>query len=220
VVDAQRGPMSKEVVRPVDEETAKAIQQTAILGQKLTDMASGGGRWLAEILGRLPHNIVGIADDRVAIYRARRWIEMNEDLENDLLQRGVKDRIEPSFTVLIPLLEAAVDENRAELKKMWRRLLANAYDPSRSGRVRLSFVKIAQQLDPTDALVLEAIGSSVGNLQPNARDYVHARARLPLNEVMVSFDNLRTLGLLFAQAETFNPHITDKGVLFLQAVRE
>jgi Abortive infection alpha len=121
-------------------------------------MASGGGRWLAEVLGRLPHNLVGIADDRVALYRARRWIEMNEDLERDLLQGGVKERIEPSFTVLMPLLEAAIDENRAELKNVWRRLLANAYDPAKSSRVRLSFVNIAKQLDPTDALVLECFG--------------------------------------------------------------
>lgn len=211
--------MSNEVVRPIDEATARAIEQTAIFGQKLTDMASGGGRWLAEVLGRLPHNLVGIADDRVALYRARRWIEMNEDLEKDLLHRGVKDRIEPSFTVLMPLLEAAIDENRVELKRIWRHLLANAYDPSRVARVRLSFVKIAQQLDPTDALVLEAIGSAVGAPKPNARDYVHATTRLPLNEVAVSFDNLRALGLLFAQVDTFNPHITDKGILFLHAVQ-
>jgi hypothetical protein len=67
--------MGNEVVRPIDEASAKAIEQTAILGQKLADMASGGGRWLAEVLGQLPHNLVGIADDRVAHYRARRWIE-------------------------------------------------------------------------------------------------------------------------------------------------
>jgi hypothetical protein len=121
--------MGNEVVHPVDEASAKAVEQTAILGQKVTDLTAAGGQWLAGVLGRLPHNLVGIADDRVAYYRARRWIEMNEDLERDLSTHGVKERIEPSFTVLMPLLEAAIDENRIELKNIWRRLLANAYDP-------------------------------------------------------------------------------------------
>ena len=42
-------------------------------------VTDGGGRWLAEVLGRLPHNLIGIVDDRTALHRARRWIEMNED---------------------------------------------------------------------------------------------------------------------------------------------
>jgi hypothetical protein len=80
---------------------------------------------------------------------------MNEDLEKDLTAHGVKERIEPSFTVLMPLLEAAIDENRIELKNIWRRLLANAYDPARSTRVRVSFIEIAKRLDPYDAVILQ-----------------------------------------------------------------
>ena len=210
--------MGNEIIRPVDEATAKAAEQTAILGQKLVDLAAGGGRWVAAILGRLPHNLVGIADDRVAVYRARRWIEMNEDLDRDLLTRGVKERIEPSFTVLMPLLEAAIDENRSELKTLWRRLLANAYDPARSARVRVSFIEIAKRLDPYDALFLEKMGEAVGQLNPNSRDFLHNTLQLPLSEIMVSFDNLKAMGLIHAAAENFNPHVTDKGKLFLAAV--
>ncbi len=210
--------MSNEVIRPIDEATAKAAEQTAILGQKLVDLAAGGGRWVADILGRLPHNLVGIADDRVALYRARRWIEMNEDLDSDLLARGVKERIEPSFTVLMPLLEAAIDENRGELKTVWRRLLANAYDPARSARVRVSFIEMAKRLDPYDALILETMGEAVGQLNPNSRDFLHKALQLPLPEIMVSFDNLKPMGLIHAAAENFNPHVTDKGKLFLAAV--
>lgn len=145
---------------------------------------------------------------------------MQADLEKDLLDRGIKERIEPSLAVLTPLLESAIDENRAELKSIWRRLLANAYDPQRSQRIRLSFVTIAKQLDPLDAVILQAIGSAGnGQLKPNARDYVQAALRIPLSEIMVSFDNLRAHGLLFSQVDSFNPHITDKGNLFLQAVQ-
>jgi hypothetical protein len=144
---------------------------------------------------------------------------MNQDLEKDLLDRGVKERIEPSLTVLMPLLEAAIDENRAELKTIWRHLLANAYDPARSSRLRLSFVRIAKELDPTDALVIQTMGAAAGaQLKPNARDFIQAATKLPLAEIMVSFQSLKELGLVHSQAENFNPHVTDKGNLFLQAV--
>jgi hypothetical protein len=212
--------MGNEIVRPVDEASAKALEQTAILGQKAIDAVSGAGSYLANVLDRLPHNLVGIVGDQVAHYRRRRWIEMNEDLEKDLTDRGVKERIEPSFTVLLPLLEAAVDENREELKDLWRRLLANACDPSRSSKVRGSFIEIAKKLDPTDAVVLEKIGSAIGagQIKPNVRDFIHTSLNLELPEIMVSFDNLTSLGLLFSQQERFNPHITDKGALFLRAI--
>jgi Abortive infection alpha len=212
--------MGNEVIRPIDEDTAKAVEQTAILGQKAVNAATSAVGYLADVLGRLPHNLVGIVDDRVAHYRARRWIEMNEDLERDILERGIKERIEPSFTVLMPLLEAAIDENRAELKNLWRRLLANAYDPARSSRVRVSFIEIAKRLDPYDALVLQKMGEASvrGALKPNSRDFLHASLQPPIPEIVVSFDSLKDLGLIFARAESFNPHVTDKGALFLAAV--
>ena len=116
------------------------------------------------------------------------------------------------------LLEAAIDENRSELKTFWRRLLANAYDPARSARVRISFIEVVKRLDPYDALILQTMGGAVGELKPNSRDFVQGALQLPLSEIMVSFDNLKNLGLIYAAAESFNPHVTDKGTLFLAAV--
>lgn len=212
--------MGSELIRPLDEETAKAVQQTAILGQKAFDAGAGAGGYLAGVLGRLPHNLVGIIDDHVVHFRARRWIEMNEDLTKDLLDRGIKERIEPSLTVLMPLLEGAVDENRAELKKLWRRLLANAYDPSRAKRIRSSFIEIAKALDPLDALVLERmLDGADGQLKPSTRDYMTKALAIPTSEVMLSFSNLKSMDLIWNQPhELHHPMLTDKGRLFLAAV--
>jgi len=133
--------MGNEITRPMDEASARAIAEASIFGGKVVDAGAGGARWLADVLGKLPHNLVGIVGDQVALVRARRWIEINEDLERRLLERGIKERIEPSFTVVLPLIEAAIDENRKELKELWARLLANACDPSRSSRIRASLSK-------------------------------------------------------------------------------
>jgi hypothetical protein len=211
--------MGNELVRPIDEASAKAIQEASIFGSKVVDAGSAAGGWLSGVLGKLPHNLVGIIDDQVAHFRARRWVELNADLDQTLLDRGVTERIEPSFTVVLPLIEAAIDENRIELKSVWNRLLANAYDPSRSARVRGSFIEIAKRLDPLDALILQKMGSvGTGELKPNSRDFIREALGLPLPEIMVSFGSLKELGLTWASSDNFNPHVTDKGNLFLQAV--
>jgi hypothetical protein len=211
--------MGDEVVRPIDEASAKALQEVSIFGSKVVDAGTAAGGWLSGVMGKLPHNLVGIIDDQVAHFRVRRWAELNADLDRTLVARGVKERIEPSFTVVLPLLEAAIDENRAELKDLWNRLLANAYDPKRSSRVRGSFIEIAKKLDPLDALILQKMGSvRAGELKPNSRDFIREALGLPLPEIMVSFGSLKELGLTWASSDNFNPHVTDKGNLFLQAV--
>jgi hypothetical protein len=113
----------------------------------------------------------------------RRLIELNADLERRLAARGSKC-IEPSPTLAIPILEAAVDETRAELKDLWERLLANAFDPSRTNAVRGSFIEILKKFDPMDARVFEAIAAQSGELSPNARDFVVGRlGNVSLDEV-------------------------------------
>ena len=57
-----------------------------------------------------------------------------------LEERGVKELVEPSPSVIAPLLSAAVNEDRDILKSLWARLLANACDPNRQNLVRLSFI--------------------------------------------------------------------------------
>jgi hypothetical protein len=209
--------MVDEIIRPIDEASAKAIAEVSIFGGKIVDASSAGGKWLSSVLGKLPHNLVGIIDDEVAHIRARRWIELNADLDRCMVERGVKERIEPSFTVVLPLIEAAIEETRKELKELWERLLANACDPSRTGRVRTSFIVVLKKLDPLDARVLQAMSNS-GQLSPNARDFLQKALQVSNAEIMVSFENLTEVGLIFSSVEKFNPHITDKGALLMRAL--
>jgi hypothetical protein len=50
------------------------------------------------------------------------------------------------------------------------------------------------------------------------RDIFSSTLGVSQGEVMVSFENLSSIGLVFMPAERWNPHITDKGVLLLKAV--
>jgi hypothetical protein len=120
----------------------------------------------------------------------------------------------------VPLLEAAVDEDREVLKDLWTKLLANACDPKRHTRVRLSFIDLLKKLDPLDAAILCEYGRVSGALTPNARDYMKARLSVSENEIMVSLDHLVEAGCLFRAGEHWNPSITPRGSLLLLAVGE
>ncbi len=164
------------------------------------------------------HNLVGILDDRIA---HRRWMQaqkLNEEKEEYLRRRGQTERHELSRSVALPIFEAAVDEEREVLRGLWARLLANACDPNRHQRVRVSFIETIRKFEPIDALVLQMIGDASGPLKPSVRDYVAGTLRIQVPEVMVSFEALEELKCLWHQTEIFNPIITDRGRLILAAV--
>lgn len=213
--------MSNELIRPIDENTAKAIEETARFGGKLVDAGSAAGGYLGRTLGSLPESLIGLIGDQVAYWRARRYHELSADLEKRLADRGVKG-VEPSPTLAIPILEAAVDETRSELKELWERLLANAFDPARTNTVRGSFVDILKKFDPMDALVFEAMATTFDDLKPNARDFVLGKlgGTASIEEILVSFENLQTLGCISSvNRDAWNPIITNRGKLLYKALR-
>jgi len=160
--------MSNELIRPIDPDTAHAIEETAKLGTKLLDSGGKTAGYVTGIFGHLPHNLVGIIGDWVYHKRVRRWAELQADTKRILDQRGVKEPYEEvSPSIALPLLEAAIDETRENLKEIWAKLLAAAMDPSRSGGVRLSFIATVKQFDPLDALVLKTLSLPSA---PNSRD--------------------------------------------------
>lgn len=212
--------MGRELIQPIDPASAKAISDAAQLGSKMIDAGTAIGQYTAGILGDLPHDLVGIAGDYVKYKRAKRALELEHDYKKLLSDRGVKEPIDPSPSVAIPLLKAAVDEDREILRDLWTRLLANACDPARKDRVRVSFIELLKKLDPFDADVLQILGAVPGVPAPNPRDYVIAQTKRSEDEVMVSFENLVELGCLSYPntGERWKPHMASRGRLLLSAV--
>jgi hypothetical protein len=50
--------VSNELIRPIDEETARAIQATANFGSKVIDAGTGAGSWLDRVTNRLPRTLL------------------------------------------------------------------------------------------------------------------------------------------------------------------
>src|SRR5262249_32656011 len=124
---------------------------------KAIDAAVQAGKYVGEVLGDLPHDLVGIMGDWVKNRRARRWAGLSADTQKILRERGVENREDVSPSVAIPLIAGAINEERDGLKQLWARLLANALDPTRNSRVRVSLVDLLKRLDPLDAAVLQQI---------------------------------------------------------------
>jgi hypothetical protein len=212
--------MARELIQPIDSASAKAISDAAQFGSKTVDLGTAVGRYTSGVLGNLPHDLVGIAGDYVKYKRLKRAVELEQEYKKLLSDRGVKEPIDPSPSIAIPLLEAAVDEDRKVLRDLWARLLANACDPARTDRVRASFIELLKKLDPFDAEVLQILGTVSGEPAPNPRDYVKAQTKRSEDEVMVSFENLINLGCLTQPntGEMWKPLMAWRGRLLLAAV--
>jgi predicted alpha/beta hydrolase len=133
---AELGEMPTELIRPIDPDSAHAIEETAKATAKAIDAAVQAGKYVGEVLGDLPHDLVGIMGDWVKQRRARRWAELCAETLKILHARGIDNREDVSPSVAIPLIAGAINEDRDVLKELWARLLAAAMDPARSKLVR------------------------------------------------------------------------------------
>jgi Abortive infection alpha len=149
--------------------------------------------------------------------------EIEEKAREIIAARGaIAEEVSPS--IADPLIEAAADEERAEPKDLWAKLLAAAMDPSRKNLVRLSFITTLKQMDPLDARVLEALygiypaGFGQGM---NGRDQLSQQLSVTHDEVLVSFGNLESLNCVGFSLERpkISPIITPSGRLLIEALR-
>lgn len=209
--------MANELIRPIDADTAHAIEEASKAMGKAIEVAMQTGKYVGAVLGDLPHDLVGIIGDWVAHQRARRWIELQADTEKILRDRGVENRETVSPSVAIPLIAAAINEDRDGLKQLWAKLLATAMDPSRANRVRAAFIEALKKMEPLDAAVLPYVHQHGGRVDGGVANTLAAELRATRDEIDVSVANLVKLELL---GPTQHPSaaITASGREFLRAI--
>ncbi len=176
---------------PFTDEQSKAFAETAKLGQNIVDEGGRLTRAIGRIFGTVPEDVVGLViGDHLRFVRTVIALKYDEKISEILERRGVKRTEAVSPSIAIPLLSAAYDESRPELQRLWTALIAAAMDPSRAGRVRLSFIETVKQFDPLDALVLQERCERSGGLGPNAMDFFVSKLSRTLPEIYVSVGNL------------------------------
>jgi hypothetical protein len=215
--------MTNELIRPIDKETAEAIKEVARLGSKIVDATAGIGRYLDRVLGHVPDDLVGfLGGNWLSEQRIRQADRLHEETEAIRRRRGTTARVDPSPSVAIPLVQAAIDEDREVLRNLWARLLAAAIDPSRTDLVRISLIELVKRMDPTDVRVVERLlGPS---LVAPGRDLADALAKelsIDRDEAFLSLERLYELGCLeHAPNQNPYPRVGAKARVLMRAVTD
>jgi len=138
------------------EEEAKAIQETAKLGQEVI-------KFLSRFLGGSLEQAGGIFEDKLKYLCWERQVRLMDRADQFLKQRRLDDptRRVP-LNIFVPLVQGGSLEENDDLQDRWAMLLVNAGDAEGGIEVRRAFLSILEDLSPLDALVLERIYSSGG----------------------------------------------------------
>lgn len=179
---------------PVTDEQAKAINSLSGFGVTVVTETSGLARYIGRVLGTVPHDAVGLVIGD-PLHFVRETIAAQYDILLDkILSRRNVTRTQPvSPSLAIPMLRGAYDEGRPELQELWAALIASAMDPTRAGRVRLSFVETLKRLDPLDALVLKKRYEHPNPMTPSSVMGIARMIGEQETEVLISIDNLNVL---------------------------
>jgi hypothetical protein len=208
--------MSDDSLIPLSDEQAKLAQQILQTGKD-------AGGYLADLLGDLPRDLVGLlVGDRVKVRRAEKIAIPWSNAKQRLLDRGINQPEPPSLKLELPILEAAADEDNDQLRDLWARLLAATMDPKRRDFVRQAVIRTVKQRDPMDAIVFKLVQEH-GQTQwtRSGRDAVASRLGCSINDVLVSFSHLATLDCVCftdGSGTRINPYLTPFGTLLMNSV--
>jgi hypothetical protein len=160
--------------------------------------------------------------DWVKHKRARRWAELCVETDKILRARGIENRQEGSPSVAIPLIAAAINEDRDVLKQLWAKLLANALDPNRANLVRPSLIDLLKQFDPLDALILETLVTKRDHVGGNdLAEGLSEMFKVSRDEAFLSLEHLHELGCLSHSPDALaRPGVSAKGRILIRAVSD
>jgi len=195
----------------MENEEAKALQEVAKFGTKALESGDKLGGFLSKVFGTLPSDVVGVVGgDWLHHIRIRNAAKLAQRTEEILRDRGILEQTEPmSPSVAIPLLHAAQDETREQLREMWARMLANGMDPSRSASVRQSIIATVKGFDPLDAVILQMVSDRSPDERTSA-NFTDLRKELgvPVDELELSLSNLQKLGCIGGRSLIVKDDIT------------
>lgn len=208
-------------------ESARAVAEVAKTAGEVVKAAGGVGSYLAGVFSSIPQDALGLMVGDWLNHKRRRNLAQLEANTARILEGIDRERLtEPSPSVLIPLLQAAVDEDRAELQALWATLLANVMIDG-GHRVRRSFFDVIRQLEPADAFVLDLIRRSLNrdagddrSAREAAMQFLRneaADAGISANSLEVSLDALGRSGCVQPRERGGPPPLSAFGLAMLDA---
>lgn len=137
------------------EEVSKAIQETAKFGTKGLEVAERAGGFFAKVFLLPANEISGIITDKLRFIRWSRLIDMADEVENILRDRGITNTRPVTPKIALPIFEKASLEDDRILHELWNNLLVNAMNPEFNSEIRYGFIEIINNITAQEALLLE-----------------------------------------------------------------
>lgn len=181
---------------PFSDEQAKALQEGFKFGTAIVEVASGTGRYIANVLGTTPADVVGLmGGDYLRIKRFERCERLAQRAAERLHRNGIELNA-ASPAIALPLFEAAKDETREELISLWAELLAASMDPARANGVRQAYIDAIKKMDPSDALILKYVPPENFQYMMGVPNYFAQKLNIGSDEAEVSLFHLMELGFI------------------------
>ena len=136
------------------EEIAKAIQESAKLGEKGLEIADKAGSFFAKVFKEPIDEISGIITDRLRFIRWRRMVQMADEVNKILDEKKVKDTRAVPPKIALPILEESSLEDDPNLQYLWNHLLANAMNPHFNDEIRYGFTEMIKNITGIEVLIL------------------------------------------------------------------
>jgi hypothetical protein len=136
------------------EEYAKAVQSVADLGTKALDLSEKLGGFFARVFKEPVQEVSGIITDKLKFIRWRRLVQIADEVNNILSERGIKETRGVSPKLALPIFEGSSLEDDASLQHLWNHLLANAMDPSFNGEIRYGFIDMIKNITGIEAYII------------------------------------------------------------------
>jgi hypothetical protein len=136
------------------EEYAKAVQSVADLNTKALDVSEKLGAFLARVFKEPVQEVSGIITDKLKFIRWRRLVQIADEVNRILLEKGVNETRGVQPKLALPIFEASTLEDDKSLQNLWNHLLANAMDPRFNDEIRYGFIDMIKNITGIEASIL------------------------------------------------------------------
>lgn len=189
------------------EEIAKAIQESAKLGQKGLEISIKAGSFLARVFKEPIDEIAGIVTDKLRFIRWKRMVQMADEVNKILEEKKITETRAVPPKIALPILEDASLEDDQELQSLWNHLLANAMNPHFNSEIRYGFIEMIKSITGIEAKLLNLFYESLhreGKLTPLSdvlqysltKEQIMRELSLSIDVYAISVNNLMRLQLL------------------------
>ena len=136
------------------EEIAKAIQESAKLGEKGLAIAEKAGGFIAKVFKEPIAEVSGLITDKLRFVRWKRMVKMSEEVNQILTDKGIAETKAVPPKIALPIFEDSSLEDDPNIQFLWNHLLANAMDPKFNDEIRYGFIEMIKNITGIEAQLL------------------------------------------------------------------